>query len=59
MIASFLAPAAAKFEFAECRGVERIAGEASAIGDRADLFKPTLGSFELPDRDRSIESDDR
>jgi hypothetical protein len=52
-------PPAAKFKLAKRRGVERICGEAIAVGNRADLFEPTLGTLVLRDRDGAVEGDNR
>ena len=48
-----------KFELAERGGVERIVGEAIAVGDGADLFEPALWTVALRDRDGAVERDNR
>src|SRR5262249_51058046 len=52
-------PPAAQLELAERREVERIGGEAIAVGDRADRFEPALGTLVLRDGDGAVERDDR
>jgi hypothetical protein len=45
---------AAKFQFAQRRGVKRIGTEAIAVANRTDLFEPALGTFVLRDRDGTV-----
>ena len=51
--------AAAEFEFAERRMVERVGGEAIAVDDGANLFEPALGTFVLRDGDGAVQRNDR
>lgn len=44
VLARGLAPSAAKLKLTERRVVERIGGDAIAVGDRMDLFEPALGT---------------
>src|SRR5271168_625097 len=55
VLARRLVPPAAKLELADRRGIERICGKAIAVGDRADLFEPTLGTLGLCDRNGPVE----
>src|SRR5260370_15368434 len=54
-----LVPAASKLKLAKGGEVERIRGEAIAVGNRADLFEPTLGTLVLGDRDGAVQRDNR
>ena len=59
LIATDLAPAAAKLELAERREIEGIPGKAIATGDGADLLESTLGTLVLRDGDGAVERDHR
>src|ERR1700686_1254591 len=59
MIATDIAPAAAKLELAERREIEGIPGKAIATCDGADLLESTLGTLVLRDGDGAVEPDDR
>src|SRR5262245_1311209 len=50
---------AAQLKLAKRRRIKRVAGEAIAILDRVDRFKPTLRTVALRDRYGAVESDNR